>query len=233
MQVSPRRLAICPTHLRSKSVTNTSEEQSQTSVAGKPPKPDGRIGHKTIAALAIFALGLNAFAAVYTSPPADFAWRNVSRLAELLTHKEAPAQVPQTVVAALGDIQSAERQHLASLQEASSSLQQNVALLAQQSSTIGSLRQSITDEHADVKNISAEIADEHDDVRKMSALISTLITKVDALQNSSALAITSSIRKGPTHARLLTHKKSTRVAQPAGLISLSVPLTAASPGFDF
>jgi flagellar biosynthesis/type III secretory pathway chaperone len=215
-------------------VTNISEEQSQISVAGKSSKPDSMFGHKTISALAIFALGLNAVAAVYTSSPSDFAWRNVSRLAELLTHEEAPAQVPQTIVTALTDIQSAERQHLASLQEAGSSLQQNVALLEQQSSTIGSLRQTITDEHADVRNISAEIADEHGDVKKMSALISTLITKVDALQSTNALAITSSMRKGETHARLLTRKKTARVAQPAGLISLEgTQLTTASSGFGF
>ena len=226
MQGTLRWLAICPTHLRSKSVTNTSEEQSQT-------KPVSRSGHKTIAALAIFALGLNAVAAVYTSSPSDFALSNVSRLAELLRHTEAPAQMPQTVVAALTDIQSAQKQHLASLQEASSSLQQNAALLQQESSTIGSLRQSITDERADVKNISAEIADEHDDVKKMSALISTLITKVDSLQNST-LAITSSIPRSPTRVRLVTHKKTARVVKPAGLISLEgVPLTVPSSGFDF
>lgn len=226
-------------------MTNTSEEQSQTNVAGKSPKPDGRTGHKTIAALAIFALSLNAVAAVYTSP-SDFAWRNINRLAELLTHKEAPA--PQTVAAALSDIQSAQRQHLASLQEAGSSLQQNVALLQQQSSTIGSLRQSITDEHADVKhisaqiadehadvkNISVQIADEHGDVKKMSALISTLITKVNSLQSSNALAITSSIRKGPTHARFMAHRKPVRVLKPAGLISLEgAPLTVDSSASAF
>jgi septal ring factor EnvC (AmiA/AmiB activator) len=212
-------------------VTDTSEEQTQTNAAGKSPKPDSKSGHKTIAALAIFALSLNAVAAVYTSP-SDFAWRNINRLAELLTHREAPA--PQTVAAALSDIQSSQKQHLASLQEASSSLQQSAALLQQQSSTIGSLRQSITDEHDDVKHISAQIADEHGDVKKMSALISTLITKVDSLQNSNALAITSSIRKGPTHARLVTHKRSARVLKPAGLISLEgAPLTVDSSASAF
>jgi hypothetical protein len=201
-----RRLAIFSTHLRSKRVTNTSKEQSQTNIAGK-----SRSGHKTISAFAIFALGLNAVAAVYTSSPSDFALPNVSRLAELLPHTEAPAQAPQTVVAALNDIQSAQKQHLASLQETSSSLQQNVALLQQESSTIGLLRQSITDEQADVKNISAQIADEHVDVKKMAVLISTLITKVDSLQNSIAPATTSSIPKGPARARLVTHKRSARV----------------------
>src|SRR5580704_2245404 len=214
-----RRLWICSTHLRS-SVTNTSEDQSQTNVAGKSPKPDSRSGHKTVSALAIFALGLNAVAAVYTSSPSDFVLPNVSRLAELLPHTEAPAQVPQTIVAALNDIQSAQKRHLASLQETSSSIQQNVALFQQESSTIGLLRQSITDEQADVKKISAQI--------------STLITKVDALQNSSAPATTSSIPKGQARARLVTHKKSARMVKPTGLLSLEgVPLTAASSSFPF
>jgi septal ring factor EnvC (AmiA/AmiB activator) len=214
-------------------VTDTSEEQTQTNAAGKSPKPDSRSGHKTIAALAIFALSLNAVAAVYTSP-SDFAWRNINRLAELLTHREAPAQAPQTVATALSDIQSAQKQHLASLQEASSSLHQSAALLQQQSSTLGSLRQSITDEHDDVKHISAQIADEHGDVKKMSALISTLITKVDSLQNSNALAITSSIRKSQTRARFMAHRKSVRVVKPAGLISLEgAPLTVDSSASAF
>ena len=65
-------------------MANTSEEQSLTNVAGKSPKPDSRSGHKTISAFAIFALGLNAVAAVYTSSPSDFALPNVSRLAQLL-----------------------------------------------------------------------------------------------------------------------------------------------------
>jgi uncharacterized coiled-coil protein SlyX len=96
------------------------------------------------------------------------------------------------------------------------------------------LRQSITDEHADVKNISAQIADEHGDVKKMSALLSTLIAKVDLLQNSSALSVTSSISKAQAHARLVTHKKSARVAKPAGLISLEgPPLTVPSSSFPF
>jgi hypothetical protein len=59
----------------------------------------------------------------------------------------------------LKDIQSAQQQHVASLQENSSSLQQNTALLQQDSSALASLRQSITDEHFDVKKISAQITD--------------------------------------------------------------------------
>jgi uncharacterized coiled-coil protein SlyX len=209
-------------------VTSTSEEKVETKVSG------GRSGQKTISALAIFALGLNAVAAVYTSSPSDFTLPDVTRLpdvgqlAELLQHTQAPAQVPETVVATLNDIQSAQQQHLASLQETNSSLQQNTAVLQQASTTIGLLRQSITDERADVKSISAQITDEHVDVRKISAQISTLIAKVDTLQNSMAPVTTSSIPKGQGRARLMTHKKMARAIKPAGLISLGgAPLTTA------
>lgn len=233
MQAVLRRRSIS-TYSRSKSVANTSEKQSQTNAAGKSSKPNSRSAHRTISALAIFALGLNAAAAVYTSSPSDFSFSNVSRLAELLPHTEGPAHVPQTVVAALNDIQSTQKQHLASLQATNSSLQQNMALLEQGSSTIGLLRQSITDEQSDVKHISAQIADEHVDVKKMSALLSTLITKVDSLQNSSAPAVTSSIPNGHGRARFVTHKRSARRVNPTGAISLEgVPLTVASPGFAF
>jgi hypothetical protein len=206
-------------------VTITSEQQSRTKVASKP---GGGPGHRRITALAIFALGLNAAAAVYASAPSDFALSNVSRLAQLLPHTEAPAQVPQTVVAALSDIRTAQKQLLASLQETSSSLHENAVLLEQGSSTVGLLRQSITDEQADVKSISAQIADEHVDVKKM---LSTLIAKVDSLQNASAPAVTSSIPKSQPRARLGTHKRSVRAVKPAGPILFGeVPLTAVSPG---
>src|ERR1700744_1698375 len=92
------------------SVATASEQQSQTNVAGKT---GGGPGHKRIAAVAIFALCLNAAAAVYTSSPSDFALPDVNRLAQLLPHTVAPAQVPQTVVAALDDIRTAQTQLLA------------------------------------------------------------------------------------------------------------------------
>jgi hypothetical protein len=67
-------------------------------------------------ALAVFALGLNATAAVYTLSPSDFALPNVSGLvAELLPHEAASVPIPDAVVAALSDIQSAQQQHVASL----------------------------------------------------------------------------------------------------------------------
>src|SRR5689334_9349970 len=155
------------------------QNQTEQLESAAPSKPSSR---KSILALSVFAIGLNATAAVYTLSPSDFALPSFSSLAEQLPKPEASAPIPDPVVAALKDIQSAQQQHVASLQENSSSLQQNTALLQQDSTTLVSLRQSITDEQVDVKKISAQL--------------STLIAKVVLLQNAVAPEITSSIPKG-------------------------------------
>jgi hypothetical protein len=217
-------------------VTKTSETPSQTEQA-KFTTPGKKSAQKSIFALSVFALGLNASAAVYILSPSDFAVPDVSGLvAELLPHQAAPVPIPDTVVAALSDIQSVQRQHVASLQENTSSLQQNAALLQQDSTTLASLRQSVTDEHVDVKKISGQIADEHVDVKKISAQISTLIAKVDSLQNAIAPEITSSIPKGRARNRLsgLMRKRMARQPKAAGAVSLggaplSAPATTSTP----
>ena len=160
-------------------MTNTSENQSQ---ADQPEStaPTKQSSRKSILAFAVFALGINTTAAVYTLSPSDFALPDISRLAELLPHQKASDPISDDpAVAALKNIQSAQQQHVASLQENSFLLQQNTDLLQQGSMTLASLRKSVVDEHVDVKKISAQITDEHADVKKMSAQISTLIAKVE------------------------------------------------------
>jgi len=222
-------------------VTNTSETQNQSEQLepAAPSKPSSR---KSILALSVFALGLNATAAVYTLSPSDFALPdfalpNVSSLAELLPHQKASDPIPDPVLAALKDIQSAQQQHFAALQENNSSLQQSTALHQQDSNTLASLRQSITDEKVDVKTISAQITDEHLDVKKMSAQISTLIAKFDSLQNAVAPEITSSIPKAHARKRLTGELRKggmARQLKPMGPVSvggapLSFPVTTPDP----
>jgi uncharacterized coiled-coil protein SlyX len=202
-------------------VTNASETQSQTEQV-KSAAPSKRPNRKSILALSVFALGLNATAAVYTRSPSDFALPNVSihvpnvsSLAELLPQR-APAPIPEPVVVALKDIQSAQEQHAASLQESSSLLLQNTALLQRDSTTLLGLRQSLTDEQVDIKKISGQL--------------STLIAKVDSLQNAIAPEITSSIPKGRARNRLstVTHKRWSRSSKPVGPVSVGgAPLTTA------
>ena len=214
------------------SKAETTDRQLDSVLTSRKP------GRKSILALSVFALGLNATAAVYTLSPSDFVLPNVSILAELLPHQKASDPIPDPVVAtlkdiqsaqqqqaaalkdiqsaqqqhaaALKDIQSAQQQHAAALQENGSSLQQNTTLLQQDSTTFSSLRQSITDEQVDVK--------------KLSVQLSTLIAKVDSLQ------ITSSIPKGRALTRLsgAAYKRVGRQPKPVGPASVGgAPLTTA------
>jgi hypothetical protein len=80
-------------------------------------------------ALSVFALGLNATAAVHTLSPSDFVLPNVSILAELLPHERTPAPIPEAVVATLKDIQSAQQQQAAALKDIQSAQQQHAAAL--------------------------------------------------------------------------------------------------------
>ena len=167
-------------------MTETSEKQSQTEQP-ETTTPTKKSSRKSVLALAVFALGINSTAAVYTMSPSDFSLPNVgnfslpsiSSLAELLPHQKASDPVSNTAVAAVKAKPSAQQQHVAALQENSALLQQTTALLQQDSITLDSLRQSVADEHVDVKKISAQITDEHEDVKKISGQISKLIAKVE------------------------------------------------------
>jgi hypothetical protein len=207
-------------------VTKTSEAQIQTGITDKQPDsaPNKKSARKSIMALSVFALAINGTAAIYTLPSLDITLPDFSGLvAELLPHERASAPIPDAVVAALKDIQSAQQQHITALQDSDHSLQQNTALLQKDSAliqkdsaTIDSLRKSLTDEQVDVKKISTQL--------------STLIAKVDLLQNAIAPEITSSISKGRARARLsgMARKRMARPLKPVGPISVGgAPLTTA------
>jgi len=209
-------------------MSNTSEENIEAAATDKqvePAVPSRKSSRISIVALAVFALGINATAAVYTMSPSDFAFPNVGGLvAELLPNQNAEAAKLEAVIAALKDIQSAQQQQAGSLQENASLvqfntvlLQQNAALRQQDKAVFDSLRKSITDEHVDV--------------RKMSSQLSTLIARVDSLQTAIATEITSSIPKGRARARLsaAARKRMARQAKPFGPVSVGgAPLTRAS-----
>ena len=196
-------------------MTSTSEAPSQTQELGSAP-PSKQPKRKSVLALAIFALGLNGAAAVYTRSPSDFALPDLSRLAELLPHEKASAPTPDPVVTALKDIQSAQQLHAASLQESSSALRHSTEVLEHDSTVLVGLRQSLTDEQSDIKKISGQL--------------STLMAKVDLLQNAIAPEITSSISKGRARNRLsaASRKKWARSSKPFGPVSVGgAPLTIA------
>lgn len=221
---------------------NTSQTQGQTEQL-EPAAPSKKSSRKSILALSVFALGLNAAAAAYTTSPSNFAFPNFSDLvAELLPHEGASKPIPDEVVAALNDIQS-DQQHIANalqdngsslqrnttllqdngaslqrntalLQENGSLLQQNSALLQQDATRLDSLRSSLTDERSDVKTISDQL--------------STLIAKVNSLQIKMTSEITSSITKERGRARLsgVARKRLARSIKPVGPRSVGrAPLT--------
>jgi uncharacterized coiled-coil protein SlyX len=207
---------------RSTPVSTTQETQIKTETTAKQDNsalPSKKRTRKSIVALSVLALAVNGTAAVLTLPSVaidlpDFG----GMVAEMLPHERAPAPIPEAVVAALKDIQSAQQQHAAALQENGSllqqKLQQNAALLAQDSTTLASLRSSITDEQVDVKKISVQL--------------STLIAKVDTLQNTLSPEFTSSIPKGRARVRLSKAYKRTAQQKPVGPVSVGgAPLTMA------
>ena len=190
--------------------------------APEAPVPVKRSSRKSILALSVCALAINGSAAIYTLP-SDFQSPNLSSLADLLPRREAPAPKPDPVVAALKDIQSAQQQHTASLQEYNHALQQNAALAQQDSMVLLSLRQSITDERFDVKKISSQL--------------STLIAKIDSLQNTVTSDVTSSIRRANARyglsaamrKRLMTRQSKTLGPVSVGGAPLTAPATVSAP----
>ena len=216
-------------------MTQTSETQSQTEQS-ESTTPSRQSSRKSVLALAIFALGINSTAAVYTMLPSDFALPDISNLAELLPRQKASDPTPDPSVAVLKEIQSAQQQHAASLQENNYLLEQNTALLQKDSIALASLRQSLVDEQVDVKKISAQITNEREDVKKISTQITTLIAKVDSLQNAITPEVTSSIPTRRAYNRLsrLVRKKMARQPTPIGPISvggapLGFPATTPTP----
>lgn len=195
-------------------MTNASETQSKTEQP-ESAAPSKKSSRKSILALSVLALAINGTAAIYTMPPFDIPLPNVSSLAELIPQR-APAPIPEPIVTALKDIQSAQQQHEASIHEDGSLLLQNTVMLQQDSTLLLGLRQSLTDEQVDIKKISVQL--------------SKLIAKVDSLQNTLAPEITSSIPKGRARNRLsaLNHRKWARSSKPVGPVSVGgAPLTTA------
>ena len=167
-----------------------------------PAAPSKKSSRKSILALSVFALGLNAAAAAYTMSPSDFALPDVHRLvAELLPHEKPPVPMQDLVAAALSDIQSTQQDIVVALQDNGlslhrnaallqeglqrnaallhdngTSLQQNTALLQQNATKLDILRQ---EDGAKLDILRSSLTDEHSDVKVISSQLSTLIAKVE------------------------------------------------------
>lgn len=208
-------------HLDAAALAAAASEAHPAPEAPEAPAPGKRSSRKSILAFSVCALAINGATAIYTSP-FDLPSPDLSNLAALFPRQEEAAPKPDPVVAALKEIQSVQQQQAAALQEINSSLQQNTALRQQDSTVLVSLRQSITDERVDVKRISPQL--------------STLIAKIDSLQNTMTSDVTASIRKA--HARYglpaALRKRMIRESKSVGPVSvggapLSAPATVAAP----
>jgi len=221
-------------------VNDNSQSQCQTEQLAPASKKSSR---KSILALSVFALGVNAAAAAYTMSPSDFALPNISGLvAELLPHEGASKPIPDAVVAVVNDIESTQQHIVLALQDNESSLRRNTSLLADNGSTLQQSTSLLQDNRSllqqngallqqdaiKLDTLRSSLTDEQSDVKTISAQLSTLIAKVDSLQSAMTSQITSSIPKGRTRTRLseVARKQLAHRKKPAGAISLGgAPLT--------
>jgi hypothetical protein len=176
--------------------------------------------------------------------PSDFALPNVSGLmAELLPNQRAQAPIPEAVVAALKDIQSAQQQQAGALkdiqsaqqqqagalkdiqsaqQQQAGALQENASLLLQQTVSLQQNTALLQQDKATFDSLRKTITDEQVDVKNMSSQLSSLMAKVDSLPNAITTEITSSIPKGRARARIsgAARKRMARQAKPVGAVSV-------------
>jgi uncharacterized coiled-coil protein SlyX len=144
---------------------------------------------------------------------AAFALPNFRSFARLFPRETASAPDP-VVSATLKDIQSAQQQNAAALQKNGAALQQNIAMLQQGAATLESLRQGFTTQQTDLKRISNQL--------------SSLVARVDSLQNAMTPLTTSSIPRPNARPQLASRKKTSRLPKPFGPVSVGgAPLSPA------
>ncbi|WP_291686517.1 hypothetical protein [Bradyrhizobium sp.] len=210
-------------------MAETPEKEPQAEIPNKESQLDkapvvlnrrsSRTPAVVVSSLVLVVLGA---VAIYALPQFNIALPNFSSFAELFSRETASAPIPDPAVkATLTDIQSAQQQNAAALQENGAVLQQNTAMLQQGAATLESLRQGFMAQQTNLKTISNQI--------------SSLIARVDSLQNAQGPLTTSSITQPNLRARLVrtSRKKTSRVPdKPVGPFSVGgAPLhPAPTPG---
>ena len=167
-----------------------------------------------VASLSALVLA-GAAAAACALPNFNIALPNLSSFAELFPRETASSPTPDPVVsAALKDIKLAQQQNATALQEYRAALQQNTAMLQQGAATLESLRQGFTTQQTDLKRISNQF--------------SSLMARVDSLQNAMTPLTTSSIPRPNARARPASRKRTSRLPEPFGPVSVGgAPLSPA------
>jgi hypothetical protein len=168
---------------------------------------------------ASFALVFIGAIASYDLPKLDVLLPNFPSFAELSPRETASAPIPDLVVdATLTEIQSAQQQNAAAVQEIGTVLKQNTAMLQQGTATLDSLKQGFIAQQTALKTISNQV--------------SSLIARVDSLQNAAEPLTTSSVQRSNARVRSVgtSRKKSSRLPEPAGPVSVGGAPLAAAPG---
>jgi Skp family chaperone for outer membrane proteins len=209
-------------------VAETPEKEPQAETLNKETQLDkepvvlnGRSSRMWAIVVSVSALVVIGAAAKYALPNFNIALPNFSSFAEIFPRAAASVPIPDPVTAALKDIQSSQQKNADTLQENGTALQQNTAMLQQGAATLESLRQGFTAQQTNLKTISNQL--------------SSLIARVDSLQNAVAPLTTSSIPQPDARARLVrtSRKKTSRLPnKPVGPVSVrGAPLNPApAPG---
>jgi hypothetical protein len=188
----------------------------ETQLDQEPLARNGRSGR--LPAMVVSALALTVMGA-YALPEVTSALLNFRSFAELFPRETASAPIPDpAVIATLKDIQSAQQRDATALDENAAVLQQNTAMLQQGATAPESLRQGFTAQQTHLKAISNQL--------------SSLIVRVDSLQNAVNPLTTSSIPQ-PHRARLArtSRKTTSRVPnKPVGPVSIGGAPLNITPG---
>ena len=189
----------------------------ETQLGKQPSLPNGRTRRMWAIAISLPALVVIGAAGIYALPVFNIAPPNFSSFAEMFPRGAASAPIPDPVTVALRDIQSSQQKNADTLQENGTLLQQSAAILQQGVSNQESLRQGLTAQQTNLKTISNQL--------------SSLIARVDSLQNAVTPLTTSSITPPDARGRLVrtSRKKTLRLpSKPVGPVSVGgVPLSPA------
>ena len=220
-------------------MTETPEKEPEAETLNKEMQLDhevaqsgrsGRLPAMGVSALAVTVIGA---VAIYALPAFNIALPNFNSFAELFPRQTASAPIPDPAViaaetaVAIGGVVSTLRandtfaldENRAALKENGVALQQNTAMLQQGATALDSLRQGFTAQQTHLKTISNQL--------------SSLIGRVDSLQNALHPMTTSSIPQ-PNRPRLVrtSRKTTSRVPnKPVGPVSVGGAPLNITPGW--
>src|SRR4051794_35809503 len=185
-------------------------------------------------ALVVSSLALTVIAAVaiYTLPEPHIALPTFSSFAELFPRETVSVPIPDpAVIATLKDMQFAQQQNAAALAENGATLQQNTAMLQQNAAMLQQNAAMLQQGAANLESLRQGFTAQQTNLKTISNQLSSLIARVDSLQNAVTPLTTSSIPQPMARGRLVrTSRKTTSrlPSKPVGPVSVrGAPLNLA------